>query len=541
MKRIIRKEFLLFIVVSVLLISCKNGNNGEQINILSFIKTSKIDSSLFLRDKLLSRVNRSLDAQHYAFSHYHGDDITTFLNQSGDSVIIYNGKSILRVKIPFKFRVPIASLYFYNYDSIFVFLDREFVSRYSTESFQIDDFILINSRGKLIDTYSLNGFPYIYNGQSNPMVYLKKSFVKNCRFRNGSLYLPFSIYKPSIHDQRTKELKFSLLCKYDLKHHSFRPLSIDLPPDDIGNHYAKNIAANSIDFYLLNDTTIVFTYDYSPIIYAYNLLRDSSYIVFEDADFPFRNDTIKGSRTSVVFSCPVYNSKYKKFIRHAKVHAYKNYQSFEVAQIFDSSFISLGYVFSDSSMTSINTNAQEEFIVSDKTDRYLSYLIKLDRISNKSLNEIENDFLVIKHSNKEKADVQKLLNKTYEKRLQLYINSLDLINTHKVVLINTDIICSHCIDYLMGELKKNADLFVKQRIKYVFYGDNLRFAEEIMKDYQIVSFDLVFMDSKNSYISFIKPEEYSKNPFIIQKDSTLKVFLYEPDKINEVFTEFMNY
>jgi hypothetical protein len=529
-------------VVSVLLISCTNGNNGEQINILSFIKTSKIDSSFFLRDRLLASTSRSLDAQHYAFSCYHGEYITTFLNQGGDSIIVYNGKAVLGIKIPFKFKVPISSLYFHNYDSIFVFLDREFVSMYSTDTFRIDDFILINSEGKLIDTYSLNGFPYIYNGQLNPMVYLKKTFVKNRRFKNGYLYLPFSIYLPRISDKKIRNLELSLLCKYDLHSHVFCPLKIDILEEDIGIQYSENVAANSIDFYLLNDNTIIYAYDYSPKIYGYNLLKDSAYLVFEARDFPFCNDSINpNNHFSVLFSCPVYNRKYKKFTRLVKVKGYKDYQDFEFTQIFDSSFISLGYVFSDSGMTSINTNAQEEFIVSDKTDKYLSYLINLGKTSRKTLPEIESDFFVLKHSNKRVRDNRKIFNKSYEERLLEYIKSLNLKDAEKIVLINTDILCSHCIDYLMGKLKENADLFVKQRIKYVFYGDNLRFAEEIMKDYQIASFDLVFIDSKNSYISFIKPEEYSKNPLIIQKHSSLKLFLYEPEKINEVFTEFMDY
>lgn len=538
------KQSVFFLLIITLMISCKNENSREQFKVLNYIKTSKNDSSFFLKNKLLSNTKRSIDAQHYMFSEYKGKYITTFLNQSGDSVMVYNGINLLRVKIPFMFKVPISSLYFHNYDSIFVFLDREFVSTFSTDTFHIDDFILINFKGELVDRYSLDGLPNIYNGQLNPMIYLKKSFVKNKRIRNNRFYLPFSIYMPRISDYKLKDLKLSLLCEYDLQMHLFRPLRISIPDDDIGIHYSENVAANSIDFFVLNDSSIIFTYDYSPVVYGYNLLKDSIYVVYLTNDFPFHNDTLNNSKLSVVFNCPVFNKENNYFIRGINVNNYKNYENFEISQFFDSSFNSLGFSFSNSIWSSLNANSQGKLIVSDKGNRYLSYLVKLGRVSLMSFNEIESGFLVrneLAGQSNKKKHIENMFENKYEDRLNKYINTLKFENVQKYVLINTDILCSHCIEFLMNKLNSKNELLRNNKVKYVFYGNNLRFAEDLMNQYQISSFDLIYIDSKCEYFNYLKPEEYSRNPLIVRRGTVLKVFLYEPNNLKEVYSEFIDY
>ena len=535
--------FLLLFGLTIYSCDKKKPDKDVRVKVFSLIKTSHIDSSFYLTNKLLLKISRSFDAQHYAFSNYEGKYISSFLNLSGDSVIIFDGTRILKIRVPFKYKVPIASLYFHNYDSIFVFLDREFVAKYSMDSFIIDDFILINSKGKLIDRYSLNGFPYIYNGQLNPMVFLKKSFVKNKRLNDNFFYLPFSIYLPNISDYELREINPSLLCKYDLKKHIFSPLNIHIPPNDIGNHYSEDVSTNSIDFYLLNDSTIIYTFDYSPVIYGYNLLKDSTYILNLAEEFLFCNDTDSNNanRISVFFSCPVFNKKYKMFTRLIKVKNYKNYKPFEITQFFDTTFSNVGFVFSDSLYTSVYSNSKGNFIISDKTNNYLSYIVEPGKVLIKSIRDIEEEYLVEKEVFKTKKKLNNRFDKKYKDRLSDYLKSLELINAKKVVLINTDIMCSHCIDFLMNELKRYSDTLKSRNLKYVFFGRNIRFAEELMKEYQISSFELVVIDTKNNYLSYIRADEYSKDPFIVCRENEFKIFTYEPNKIKEVFVEFINY
>jgi hypothetical protein len=537
-------QALIFVLFAIIFTQCNENQNYNGAN-TNYYDTGITDSSLYLRDKFIAQTPRMLSAELYSFNVLDGKTITTFLNPSGDTIITFDGKNALKINIPFKFKIPISSVYFHNYDSIFVFLDREFVVMFSNEKIKFDDFILINSKGKVLNKYSLSKVKDIYNGQLCPMIYLKKTFVENIRILNGKLFLPFSIYNPLISDSTLKDYYIKLICEYDLLSKKYRMLNISFPKEDIGKIFSSNVHGNSVDFYLLNDSILIYTFDYSSTIYKYNLNTNMSGPVYKLKDFYFENRIVKNPDTNIFYSefyCPVFVKKDNIFIRRIKVHNYKQFEDFEISQIFNDSLKIMFNNYSDSTYSSIRINANGDLIVSDKSNSYISSLIKISKdYQNITVND---DDLRLKRKiiksnvTKINADVKKL---SLNDRLKKYIYSIGLQNARKVVLINTDIMCSHCIEYIMTELKNNEQNFQSKNVFYLFYGENIKFSQDILETYKISNLDIISIDETHAYLNYLNEEEYVIDRFVVLQNNQIKVFEYFPDNLKQIFDEFIEY
>ena len=91
----------------------------------------------------------------------------------------------------------------------------------------------------------------------------------------------------------------------------------------------------------------------------------------------------------------------------------------------------------------------------------------------------------------------------------------------------------------MKQFKTNSLPTEKQKIRIIFYGSNLKFSEQIMRNYEIKSFDFIYLDEDFSFTKYFKEYEYSITPLVTIGADSSEVIIYEPNNLIEKFNEFI--
>lgn len=544
----LRLIIICLILIFSFICSCSPKQEKKQYTmpiIIPKIHGNVIDSSTYNHFQYNKAVYTSMMFNHTSIKDYKNERIYTHLNQSGDSIYVYNSKrkKETRIKLPFKFNMPISLMYFHNYDSIFIFFEREFKVELKNHDKIIDDFVMIDSSGKVINQYSLDNVPDIYNGQINPMIYLIRWENHGNMISGNTLFIPFAIYLPLTKDVRLKNIKMELLCAYDLAKKKPKMLKIQFPTKDIGKTYKEIVKMSINNYSIINSTKILYSFMYSSEIYRYDLEKDTSYMISSFSDFFFNNakedDTLSFSHNTD-FMCPIYSKKRNVFLRLISVSNYKNYKKFFITQILDKNLNLIGYVFEDSVWTSPHLGCSGDIIVYNKTNEFLSHKIEIEDIQNFTIEEIENSFLIQKPISKNQAAFVLDFNRiSLETRLQLYLQDMAVEENSKIVMISTDILCGNCIDFLMQELQNNQTRFKQKNIKYLFYGKNITSAVSIISAYRVKR-DFFLIDDKQSYPSFFAKDEMTAYSLINYNAAKLELIQTDYSNLHEDFSRFVD-
>lgn len=215
--------------------SCNSQSNQNKIKIL--IPQKEFSDSVVYRQSSFYRENPvSMMWNNMAFCDYNGKRINLHINQSNDSLYIFNASDGIdtRLKLPFKISMPVRGLYFHNYDSIFVFFDREFVVKMRNFGNEMDDFIIIDSSANVNGRYVLDDIPHIYNGQLDPMIFYSRASFSGSMIIGNILYIPFAIYRPDVENISLMNLHLKLLCAYNLDRKEIKMMNVEFPMQDIG-------------------------------------------------------------------------------------------------------------------------------------------------------------------------------------------------------------------------------------------------------------------------------------------------------------------
>ena len=257
---------LFFYIISCLT-GCSIDSSSDKLNIL-IPERNFSDSTEYRQSKYYRENPVSIMWDNLAFCDYNGKRVNLHINQNNDSLYIYNATDDIdtRLKLPFKISMPIKGLHFHNYDSIFVFFDREFVVKMRNFGNEIDDFIIIDSSANVNGRFLLDEVPYIYNGQMDPMIFFSRASFSGSMIVGEVLYIPFGIYKPNIADLSLKELNIRLLCSYNLRTNEIKMLNVKLPIQDIGKKFNKGVRTNTFDYYILDNNTMYISFLYSSDI-----------------------------------------------------------------------------------------------------------------------------------------------------------------------------------------------------------------------------------------------------------------------------------
>jgi hypothetical protein len=537
--------YLYLLPVILLFYSCSSSvekNTIVTVCLDTISEKNVLDSSSREEMTFYNSIGHSLNASHINFICRNGESKTIVLNQTLDSLYIYDIDSLdyYVTPLPFKRHIPIASFYFHNYDSIFVFIEREIVYKLNKQGANLPDFILINQDGVLKDKYYLDSVPYIFKGELNPMIFLTAGFVSNSRLINNKIYLPYSIYLPTMSNLVLKQLDIRLICEYDLNERSVRMLNVRIPDCDIGKQFSKGVSISNIDYYIFNDTIIFLSYLYSSDIYKYNIARDKEELVARFPKIVFNNKINDTSDYAVTFKAPIYCKRERLYLRSFYVRIYKDYKNFSGVQVLDTNLNIIAYDFGDSLYFPLKMNYEGRLVKTNRNTFVNHYVSINENFSHLTISEVEDKYLRKKPKVIRKKsfmiDKEKV---PYRDRLDLYLNLLEISYGTKLILINTNMMCSDCMNFLFAEMNKSkSDSSVA--IKFLFYGDDLNYALDIINKYKLKGGASFIFDEKQIYREVFMESEMHRNSFVYYKQNKMELIEYEPSTIVKKYKEFVD-
>ena len=479
--------------------------------------------------------NSSMNGAHNNYRYVNSDFFHVFINSSLDSVIVCNNTKeyVTRFPIPILNGSMVALLYFHNPDSIFLFFDRQFIYHSRNAGRIYSDFILCNGNGQIVNEYSLDAIPHIYNGQINPLVYINPMATTIQLIQNNRLYIPFVIHAPEFDDIAHKNLKIKLLCEYNLQGKSLQMLNISVPDDLIGKHFNSEYARNCLlNLLIINDSLLVYHIYTHGSVYQYNLNTHKSKELFSADIFPFRNNLKDdpASTTLIFFEYFKYSSKEKVFLRSIVIEEYKDFNPFRFIQLFDENFQVIGYhIYGSGTNFKLHNEKYGPYFFDHlqhlairQQGKYGDYYqIRHGTTTIRSVDYIEMHYLT------KKEDVEPLRlssDLSYEKRLVMYLQDLSVPKGTKVIMIGLNDACVHCLEFLLKAHRKNEAAFKSQKISYLFIGQS---ADQVLTSFNIPG-EMVLIDEQKVYQQFFTLEEQVLYPLIHYKeDGEVEVIIYD--------------
>lgn len=503
---------LLFLIINF----TKCQSYDKSFTIIDFKGLDKNESNYYL-DSFLSNTKISMNGGHDCFNTI--NDTMYYVTLSSHSELLYvynlengNIKTIQLDSIP---KYPIDFLYYHNHDSIFIFYRRVFVNNETDNTF---DFILINGKGEVINTYSLNNVPYIYKGRRNYMIeYSIRSITEN-RIINDNLLINFSIYSPATSDPEFVDFNPKLLCLYNLSSKTFKMLNVKFPPQDIGKKFNINCWNWSYNIFYDKEQNICISFPYSSNLYKYDMALDTMILIdcrkehtFDNVDSTARKKNV--DYMDVRFDKPIWYPKGNCYIRRFSIWNYKNYPPALVLEKLDTAFNHIAYIIS-------NKTFSEPFLLNNALQAYnkredVSYNIELENTTK----EIKWKDFEKKHlSSSTTKNTQKLTIKQYLKKLKIPKNSL-------VLIIDLTYPCGNCLEYLMNYMNENSEVFSKNNIYYILYeNSSSSFSNTLLRNNGLLNCKSVKKDDHLLPKAF-KPSDLDYRYKLIEYGDTNNVYI----------------
>lgn len=451
--------------------------------VIQLNKTGIVDYEHYYSNIHNSSIPRNLMLPFHTENIINNEKIEARFYTTKDTLSIFNTKSLLQTKVNIEGGIYLSHVYLYNYDSIFIFFDREFVYQMRTKKTKMADFAIIDTLGHIKGTFSLDSVPYIYNGSNNPMVMLTGSNLKGNLIVNNILYLPFSIYLPDITSSEYDSLTMKLLCAFNLKENKLKMLDIQIPKNYIGKYFNEHLTKNGFDFKLLNDSTIIYSFNYSSDIFLYHINTDSSELVGSYPDFYFNNIVNPESKVYCTnFYAPEYIPKQHVYSRLIYVREF-NDMDISFLQILDENFKIVGYSFGDSVWSKMYVNVNGQFISYNLNENFLGKEVIFGPIITCSLTDIINN---LGNKTKHIKYVQKISlpdDLTLKEKMEIYLSMLNVPNNSKVIILSGEIVCGNVLNFLLEQKKNHRNEYDLKNIIYLFYNTNESIVDNYMKPY----------------------------------------------------------
>ena len=441
----------------------------------------------------------------------------------------YNQANYTQFKMPFNYGID--HIYFYNYDSIFIFLSREFVYENKINGENFADFLIIDTTGKIKNSYSFDQIPFIYNGKTDVYMLLNGySFNENLLI-NGILYIPFSIYYPKTSDMILNKYQIKLMCAYNLNTRKFKMLNITIPKQYIGHWYNQKVIENGFDFNFANDSTIYYSFNHSSDIFKYDILKDTSILIRSFPDFYYNNiqDPIVDSGHSSFFKAPVYSSKENIYLRQILVYPDIKSINFNMVQILDKNMNLIGYQFEDSIWSFLKFDNNGNLICSKKAEKYKPYNAKIIDKHYIPFCEVEN----LNPYKKKNEPIKKSLTSFEE-----YFTIKNISKENKIIMIPCDEVCGTCLNYLLNNIN-DQKLIQSQKIKIIFFNAKKDFFTSIQKNYGKTITSNSILDSTSNINGILKPEDVGKILLIKYEKNKYSVVKATPSNIQQVLIDFL--
>jgi hypothetical protein len=316
-------------------------------------------------------------------------------------------------------------------------------------------------------------------------------------------------------------------------------LNVRFPHEDIGKEFPKGVISTAFDFYVKDSNTIIYSFLHSSNIYELTLSDNSAKQIASFDGFVFNNYPMSKDKSIVRadFFAPVFTLIEQVYVRGIYVREYKNFKPFRISQILDEKMKLIGYSFGVGSWSNVVINRDGHLIVRNKDDGFFSYYCTITDVNKLKIEDAENQFLERKPIVNRTKISEQMESTSFEVRMKLYLEALQLSESLTVVLISTDVLCGHCIDFLMKQFQMNVEKFKKQKISYVFWGNDLSTMASVLSNYRINLGDIE-LDFDGLYSEFLHPKELGQYSFVLNDGDNLQ---FHKSELNNLVQDFEKY
>ena len=508
------KTSLLIIILIVCLSSCSQDKTNHSFSILDYTCLEENEDYKYYQC-FMNNDSLSFWYNHHSYQKINDTLFFIILSSKKDKLLIYNFKTYKTNEVSLYAlpKYPIAHIYYHNHDSIFIFYKRPHIYKETDKTF---DFILVNGKGVLVDTYSLNDVPYIYKGNYYKTIdhNIIDQICEN-RIIDNNLIITYCVYLPNVDNENFINFYPKQLALYNLSTKTVKMLNIKFPFKDIGKRYNSDCFPSSYSLSFDKDHNIIIQFSHSNLLYKYHFETDSLIRINCQYDYTFENiDSTAWQEghdyTSVTYKKVFWDSKRQVYFRNIELISYKDYLYQFILQVMDSNFNHIAYVLNKDDYNTPYYNKYSDLVAYNKVNK-LPYTIQLEnKIKQISWEEFETNHL------KKKTTGATISLSEYLEKLQIPDNSL-------VVTINLNYPCGHCLERLFTKMKENRADYEKINVYYIVYDNNSNdFAETLKKRYKLSDSKFIKIDKE-----FLERVRLNNEPIA---DERYRVIDYKSEK-----------
>ncbi|HOF15341.1 MAG TPA: hypothetical protein PLF32_00430 [Bacteroidales bacterium] len=485
--KLVKKVSRIFAVITIITIIMSCQSMGQKSFTIIDFKMLEKNQDAICFNRFRDSNNFSMWFMHSCYQTLNDSLYYITMSEKMDTLYIYNycsyeTRKLILNAIP---TIAIRSIYYHNHDSVFIFYDREDVFDTQNEF----DFILINRKGQLVNTYSLNDVPYVYKGEYYNMIFMSSDQAEENRIIDGNLILTFSIYSPRTASPDFIHFNPQMMCLYNLTEKTHKMLNVKFPAQDIGKQFSPYSSRSMFLLTYDREQNVILNFPYSPHLYRYDFQLDSLFMIDCKYDYTFENidstARVEGyDYMDTKFYKPKWSAENSCYFRRIDIVKYKNYDWARVIQVMDSNFNHIAYLV-------------------DNEHFYSPFFRNNQLISRSKIDELPYNIILSKELSKitwDKFESTHLKKKpTYKKSntytIQTYLKKLKIPKNSFVIILNLNYPCGNCVDFLMTKMNENKKTYQAQNIYYILYDNNAQGASSsILKRYHLTNCKQIKID-----------------------------------------------
>ena len=482
-----RLFYLLFL--GFFLYACNTHEDKRKLDVFSASADTILINYMHNFHDFFNNNNLTIHFSHISFRLYSNQLYIGAFSVERQYFYIYNCMSSKLIKYDMSLadipECPVYSVYLHSPDSIFIlFVDEQ---KTTDNRSSLSSLILYDSLFHKVREYDLSGIPYFFS-KHGPSLIENNLLTYQSRIIDDSLLLfPMAIYSPAPEDTDFLKFQPNQLCFINLKNGNIQMLHAGFPITDIGKQYDENVLTTVIYFTIINSDSIIYSFPYSPDIYLLNTRLNISTKIDSDKNAPFVNETYGSKRDSLVIRYePLIYSKTKDlYFRQISISKKPKSVKKVITEMLSPKLKHIGYVNSQLFCVGLEPFLNDNNHIGHPVDIVFDTSYRTNDFINKIF---EDDSSIV--------DIK--LNKDFcnlpiNDKMRLYLNDMGFKDSLKLVIINTDMMCASCVDFLMSVLSQNQYEFNKRRIYYLFIGEDINIAINLLSNYQIkthVNFDI---------------------------------------------------